>query len=383
MKNIRVLHVLHSHSWGGLELYTVELIKKLASTGHTQYVLCFANSRVAKELSTENIVVIPTSKAKISKFAEARFIRKAIAKHSITHLHSHSRVDMWACAMARWFNPDIKHIYNLYMNAVPKKDFVHRELFKRVDALCSSSETILNDVRVNFPITPEKLRLIRYGRETELFKHDPQVRASVREALHVQAPELVVGTLCRIDAGKGVRELVDSLEFLTDEELQKIQLWVIGAPTATGHDAAGNTTYEEDSWNLFTWLQDKIKTPRLHKHLVHIPFQKEYIRYIDALDIFTLASYNETYSLSVLDAMMMGKPVIGTNAGGTPEQTGKNERGLLADPRSAKSLAECIRTYLKNPDLIQTQGTKAQEWALANHNWPSTLNQFLKLYQEL
>lgn len=383
MKNIRVLHVLHSHSWGGLELYTVELIKKLASTGNTQYVLCFKDSRVAKHLVSENIVVIPTPTAKISKFSEARAIRNVIAEYGITHLHSHSRIDMWACAMARWFNKDLKHIYNLYMNAVPKKDLVHRELFKRVDALCSSSETILNDVRANFPIAVDKLHLIRYGRETEMFKHDPQMRLSVRDSYHVDEKQLVIGTLCRIDTGKGVRELADALDFLTDQELQKVQLWIIGDPTASGKDAAGNTTYESDSWNLFSWLQEKIKTPRLHKHLVHIPFQKEYIRYIDALDIFTLASYNETYSLSVLDAMMMGKPVIGTNAGGTPEQTGKIERGILAEPRSAKSLADCIRFYLKNPDQIQIHGAKAQEWALANHNWPSTLNQFLKLYQEI
>lgn len=383
MNNTRVLHVLHSHSWGGLELYTVELIKKLAGTGISQQVLCFGDSRVSKELRAANIEVVPTLTPKISKLAEARVIRKLIATQGITHLHSHSRVDMWACCLARWFNSEVRHVYNLYMNAIPKKDFVHRQLFKRVDALCSSSETILKDVRANFPIAPEKLHLIRYGRETEMFQHNPQMRSSLRAEYKVHGDQLVIGTLCRIDAGKGIRELVDSLEFLTDEELQKIQLWIIGDPTATGKDAAGNTTYEADSWSLFSWLQEKAQTPRLRNHLVHIPFQKEYIRYIDALDIFTLASHNETYSLGVLDAMMMEKPVIGTNAGGTPEQTGNMERGILAEPRSARSLADCIRYYLKNPEVIQTQGAKAKEWALENHNWPRTLGQFVHLYHKL
>jgi glycosyltransferase involved in cell wall biosynthesis len=383
MKPVRVLHVIHSFSWGGLELYSTELIIKLKNTSVEQWVLCFEGSRIAKELKAAGVQTIETSAKKLSKLAEANLVRKAIAKHSVTHLHSHTRKDMWAVCVARWFNKDIKHVYNLYMNALPKQDFVHRALFRRVDALCSSSEDILKDVRKNFPIDPEKLQLIRYGRETDKFVALPAVRDQIRQRYAVKPDQMVIGTLCRIDAGKGVRELVESLDYLSDEDLQKVQIWVIGDRTIVGHNDSGETTYEPESQALYEWVQARAASERLNGHLQLIPFQREYIPYIDALDVFTLASYNETYSLSVIDAMMMAKPVIGTNAGGTPEQVGGSERGILAEPRSGQSLANCVRYYLQHPEKAHKHGEKGREWALHNHNWPNTLKHFTELYQRI
>ncbi|WP_413557122.1 glycosyltransferase family 4 protein [Bdellovibrio sp. HCB209] len=383
MKPVRVLHVIHSYAWGGLELYSTELIRHLQSTNIEQHVLCFEGSRIYKELSAAGVKVIPTPGLKVSKFAAMASIRSAIKKHNITHLHSHTRIDMWACSLARWFRTDIKHVYNLYMNAVPKQDFVHRALFARVDALCSSSEDILKDVKQNFPIDPHKLKLVRYGRETDKFHPYPEEREKIRDHYHAKPGQMVIGTLCRIDAGKGVREVAESLDYLSDDELSQVQIWIIGDRTVLGQNEKGETVFEPESQALYEWLKTRAESERFKGHLFHIPFQKDYVPYIDALDVFTLASYNETYSLSVIDALMMGKPVIGTNAGGTPEQVGGSERGILAEPRSGQSISDCIRYYLKNPDKARKHGDKGREWALHNHNWPNTLKHFTELYQKI
>lgn len=385
MGEIRVLHCIQSLSWGGLEIYTVELIQKLAETGVKQWVLCSAHSRVAEELkkNSSNIHILPFPEKKLSKLRQALLIRKLISEHKITHLHSHTRLDMWGCALARTEKKAPKHIYNLYMNATPKQDFVHRWLFSKVDALCSSSETILEDVKKNFPIDPKKLKLIRYGRKTELFKPYPNERQGLRELYNVKPGQIVIGTLCRIDPGKGVRELVQAIEMLSDIELSQIQLWVIGDPTIIGKNENGESLFAPESAELLSWIQAQQKNPRYKDHLVQIPFQKEYIPYIEALDVFALASYNETYSLSVLDAMMMGKPVIGTKAGGTREQVGINERGVLAEPQSASSLAESFKHYLQHPKDIIQHGTNAKEWSLRNHGWKETLEKFLDLYRSV
>ncbi|WP_413584202.1 glycosyltransferase family 4 protein [Bdellovibrio sp. HCB274] len=383
MKPVRLLHVIHSFSWGGLELYSTELICKLQQTSVEQWVLCFEDSRIIKELRAHGVRVLPVTEKKLSKFAKAKLIKKAMREHQITHLHSHTRLDMWATCLARWFNGGVRHVYNLYMNALPKRDFVHKALFKRVDALCSSSEDILKDVKKNFPIAPGKLKLIRYGRETEKFVANSEARLNIRKKYEVKSDQLVIGTLCRIDAQKGVRELVEALDYLSDEELKKVQIWVIGDRTIVGHNESGETTYEDESQALYEWIIARAGSERLRGHLQQISFQREYVPYIDALDIFTLASYNETYSLSVIDAMMMGKAVIGTNAGGTPEQVGGTERGILAEPRSGQALADCIRYYLAHPEKAQKHGDKGRDWALHNHNWPNTLKHFTELYQRI
>lgn len=383
MSTINVLHCIQSLAWGGLEIYTVELIQKLAETGIKQKVLCSAHSRVAEELKKTTIEIIPFPEKKISKLKEASLIRRIVKEQSITHLHSHTRLDMWACALARWNKHQPKHIYNLYMNALPKKDFVHQWLFSKVDALCSSSEFVLAEAKKNFPIAPEKLHLVRYGRKTEEYHSSEEKRRTLRESLGFKKDELVFGTLCRIDPGKGVRELILALDHLTDAEIKKIHLLVMGDPTILGRSDSGALIYEDDSIALSNWIDDKKKEPRLEGHLHRVPFQKDFIPYIDALDIYILASYNETYSLSVLDAMLMKKPVIGTDAGGTTEQVGANERGHLVPPYDPQKIAEAFRFYINNPDQAVQQGAEAQRWVLNQHNWTQTLKKTLELYQSL
>lgn len=380
MGEIKVLHCLNAPSWGGLEIYSTELVLELHKAGVKQAVLCTPASRASDELRAAGVTVIHLPQGRFSKLTHAKLVRKLVREQGFTHLHSHTRLDMWACALGKWNWPHIKHIYNLYMNALPKQDLFHKWLFSKVDALCTSSQNILDDAKKNFPIDPKKLHLIRYGRKTEQYVHTPEKRAALRSEYGVKPAQLVVGTLCRIDPGKGVRELVAALDSLTDAEIQKIQLWLIGDMTIVGRNADGSIQYEGPSKELSDWIDQKRQEPRLKDHLVRIPFQKDYIPYIDALDVFALASYNETYSLSILDAMLMEKPVIGTNAGGTPEQVGNKERGVLVEPRSSVAIADGIREYLNNPSLLEKQGPAARTWVLAQHSWAQTLKATLEIY---
>lgn len=383
MGEIKVLHCLNAPSWGGLEIYSTELIQELHKTGIKQAVLCTPGSRASDELQAAGIEVIHLPAKKFSKLQHTILVRKLVRERGFTHLHSHTRLDMWACALAKWNWPHIKHIYNLYMNALPKQDLFHKWLFSKVDALCTSSQNILDDAKKNFPIAPGKLHLIRYGRKTEQYVHTPEKRSEIRAKYGVKPAQLVIGTLCRIDPGKGVRELVQALDNLTDAEIQNVQLWLIGDMTIVGRNPDGSIQYEGPSKELSDWIDQKRQEPRLKDHLIRIPFQKDYIPYIDALDVFALASYNETYSLSILDAMLMEKPVIGTNAGGTPEQIGTKERGVLVEPRSPEAIAAGIREYLQNPSLIATQGPTARKWVLAQHSWTLTLQATLEIYSKV
>ncbi len=383
MENIRILHCIQSLSWGGLEIYTADLISQLSKSPIQQWVLCSAQSKIAEHLKGKNLNLIHYTEKKISKLRLSLLIRRVCQENKITHLHSHTRLDMWACGLTKWNQKKPVHIYNLYMNALPKKDLVHKWMFSKIDAVCSSSEFVLKEVQKNWPIDPQKLHLMRYGRDTAAYVSIPVQRAGLSEKYGIKYSETVFGTLCRMDPGKGVKELILALDLLQDDEIKKLHLVLVGDPTILGKSETGETTYESESLNLTKWIDEKSQEMRLKGHVHRVPFQKEFIPFLDLLDVFILASYNETYSLSVLDAMLMQKPVIGTNAGGTTEQIGKNERGYLVPPKDPQKIAEALRYYLRHPEKIPQQGQAAREWVMIEHQWENTILKTLELYNKL
>ncbi len=143
----------------------------------------------------------------------------------------------------------------------------------------------------------------------------------------------------------------------------------------------GEPVYEEQSLKLHQELKNFVDNAKGRIEL--IPFQKTPRPYLEAIDVFILGTYKETYSLAVLDAMGVGVPVIGTNSGGTPEQVTHGKRGFLVEPKSATSIAKAIEYYIENKNEIVTQGNFAKQWVHTEHNWLTTLVQFEKLYKNL
>jgi glycosyltransferase involved in cell wall biosynthesis len=95
-----------------------------------------------------------------------------------------------------------------------------------------------------------------------------------------------------------------------------------------------------------------------------------------------LVTYKETYSLSVIDAMNHGLPVIGTNTGGTPEQVQDGVRGILVNPKDPMGIAKAITAYVENPSLQKQHGEAAKTWVQSEHNWKHTIQQLIDIYKK-
>ena len=79
-------------------------------------------------------------------------------------------------------------------------------------------------------------------------------------------------------------------------------------------------------------------------------FRSDVNNAINALDTLVLASvWEEPCAAVVQQAMALGKPVIGTNIGGTPEMVADGETGILVPPGDDVALAAAIRDLACEP----------------------------------
>lgn len=99
-------------------------------------------------------------------------------------------------------------------------------------------------------------------------------------------------------------------------------------------------------------------------------------------DIYTHITLGEGgLSLALLEAMAMGKPIIGTRAGGIPEAIEDGVSGFLVDPDSGK-IAEKIRYLLQNRDICQSISEGARATAENLFTWNNAAMKFISLYNE-
>ena len=90
-------------------------------------------------------------------------------------------------------------------------------------------------------------------------------------------------------------------------------------------------------------------------------------------DIFILPSYYEAISLSILEAMACGLPVLATKVGGIPEAVEENVTGILVPPMNVSFLKQGLEKLVMDVSLRQRMGQAGRKRAKNYFNIEGTL----------
>ncbi|MCU1679832.1 MAG: putative glycosyltransferase [Amycolatopsis sp.] len=98
-------------------------------------------------------------------------------------------------------------------------------------------------------------------------------------------------------------------------------------------------------------------------------------------DIFVQPSIFEGLPTSVVELMMRGQAVIGTNVGGIPEIL-NNSNGRLIEPASTSALADSIIELFGAPDRVAALGRAARRDVRAQHGYEEVLSRIVAVLDE-
>jgi glycosyltransferase involved in cell wall biosynthesis len=94
--------------------------------------------------------------------------------------------------------------------------------------------------------------------------------------------------------------------------------------------------------------------------LGHLP-PAEVPRFLAAIDVLAVPSYDEGLPRAVLEAMAMRVPVVASSVGGTPEVVDDGINGLLVPSGDAEALAEAMSRLVDEPDLCRRLGAAGRQ----------------------
>ena len=98
-------------------------------------------------------------------------------------------------------------------------------------------------------------------------------------------------------------------------------------------------------------------------------------------DVFVLPSYNEGMSVSTLEALAAGLPVVVTRTGGVEELVEEGVNGLTFDWGDVEMLARHLARLAQEPELRRKMGEAARQKA-ARFSWDYMVKQYTQLFGE-
>jgi glycosyltransferase involved in cell wall biosynthesis len=159
------------------------------------------------------------------------------------------------------------------------------------------------------------------------------------------APELALGTCCRIAPSKRLEQLVDVMEILA-ERLPGTTLTIVGAA---------------DPWHeaYAAYIADKIGRAGLPT-IRFVGAHDDVTPFLRSFRVFVMLSDDQGCPNASLEAMAAGVPVVANDSGGTTEQVIHGMNGFLVSPDNPREMAIAAETLLRDPGMCDAFGAAAR-----------------------
>jgi len=347
-----VLYIYHNgNAYGGGDESLLALLSRLDRNRFNPYVLCTSGGVFTdklKELGIEFKVINNNYLERIGRlrllFLLIRlsiFIKKS--KIKLIHINSLGRLHYLTllCKLMR-----IRSVYHL------RSLIVTRAIHGRTRLIVNLSDKIIahckhmRKIAIQAGLNKNKICVICNG--VDLSKFSPDITGKkFREELGANGDTKVIGMAGRIVSWKGCDVFINAAAQVV-KIIPDTKFIIVGE--APDSQYLGQLVKLAEDLGV----KDKIVFVGLCSNMPEV---------FAALDLFVLPSWEEPFARVVLEAMAIGKPVIGTDVGGTPEQIIDNVTGLLVPPRDPVSLAEAIIKILQDGKAAKKMAVAARRRA--------------------
>ncbi|WP_425071647.1 exopolysaccharide biosynthesis GT4 family glycosyltransferase EpsE [Sagittula sp. S175] len=322
---------LISHDWAGEAMARTTYLGRVNPIFALSAVAKLTPKGLPKWLLTEPRAF---SKDVLISLAAADRLHAAAKRLNLDHIHAHS------AARAAFIAALTHHMggprYSLTLHG-PLSDYGPGQRFKWRDASFATviTQKLMDEVHEQLAgDLPDRLLIRPMGVDT----------TNLKRAKPYQPPEhgrpIRIFSCARLNVVKGHQDLMSATRQLIDQGVDvRVEI--------AGEDDHGGTGYR-------TQLEDHLKKLRLQDHvkLLGAISNVEVKAKLEQAHLFVLASWHEPLGVAYMEAMSMGVPTVGTDAGGVSELIADGSTGYLVEPKNPGQLARTIRSLAGDPDAL-------------------------------
>ncbi|MFK5881564.1 MAG: glycosyltransferase family 4 protein [Sulfurospirillum sp.] len=310
-KKIKVLHTEWSDGWGGQEIRIINEMLALREKGVEVFLACRDHAKI-KEKAIQNNIKIFTLPFKGSfDIKTILALKKIIKRHKIDIINTHSGKDSWVGGFAAKLS-GIKFIRTRHLSNTinPSRfNFVN----EMADFIFTTGESVRKSMIEHNRINSTKILSIPTGIDETVFDPIKFDKFECRKIFDIKDNEIAIGIIAVLRKFKRHDVFVSVAKQLI-KKYPELKLKFLIAGDGPQKD----------------FIKNLIKEHKLEKKIFMLGHINNTAEFLSAIDIFTLTSdSNEGVPQSVMQALLMNKPTVATDAGSTKDLLDEDSFSLI------------------------------------------------------
>lgn len=379
---MNILYIVHDNKKGGAALSFLEMISYIGKE-HNVYVLTpHKNGFLPQKLDEMQIphnnahyfwwkIALPQNKfladlrlfvykiLNLWNYVEAFRIKKLISEKQIDIIHSNSSVINFGALLSK--NTGIPHIWHL--REYGEEDFglkrvVSKKRYqKEMNSYATGYIAISKSIKKKFATIVDEEKIFQiYNGVSEKFSLKKDFSNKTDNVKF-----LIAGNYCQ---EKGQIDVIKAAIELKKQGSENFEVYLAGS----GDFAETKRLVIENGLEqmvTFCGLVDNMQQLR------------------KTVDVEIVASKCEAFGRVTIEAMRMSNPVIGTNAGGTPELITDGVNGFLYEYGNWVQLAECMKKFIDDDILVSEMGKYACQTTNGKFTPEENAFEIVKIYRQM
>jgi len=368
MKKLRIIHITHSLEIGGLERVVLDLARGFRSKGHAVSLCCLDRKGELGEMAeSEGFEIFSLGKKAGVNYQLPLLIRKIVKEGAFDVMHTHNEAGLIYGVAAALFSGrciivHTEHGKELEYHGQKRLHAVERFLWSKVDHLVAVSEVLRDEVCKNLKIKREKVLVVPNGIHVEKYYH-PEGRLEKRKALGIDKNSFVIGNVGRLVPLKNHKFLVDVFKEI-GREFTNARLFVIG----------GGPLLEE--------LRKYAYGIGLSSSAVFLGERADVQELLPAFDLFVLPSLTEGISITLLEAMAAGIPIVASAVGGNPEIVEDGRTGLLIPLKNMSAWVQGIKGLIADREMREILSIAGRTRVRNRFSLETMLENYRSVYEQ-
>ena len=346
---MKIIHLVSNKVWGGGELYVLDLATTFAAKGHEVTIVSRDIDAVTHRFKEAGLpmttMALKGAIDIVSPFKLARIIGKE--QPAIIHVHNFKDATTAVRARALSRNRNVRIVMTRHLVKAAKR----KSIYNRLDAIVFVSHLAKNEFMSTSPvIDTAKIHVIHNS-----------IKNTTATAECTPNKELTLMFHGRLSPEKGIDTLLQAYAMAA---LPNARLVIAGS---------GNDEYVKE-------LHDIAEKAGIAQQISWMGHVTDIHPLIEKADIGICPSrVREAGSLSVLEYMSHGKPVVASNNGSQPEYITNGEDGYLVEPENIEALAAAIKS-LNDTELRKAIGKVARKTFEERLAFPIFIDKIEKIY---